>query len=86
MSDFNNFNDTFNGQPPSVIEPTILIDQLSGAEIFIGTSINGKDTSAAIWKIKKIMLDGTVWNFQFPNGDQSYSFVWDDRISGYTYE
>jgi hypothetical protein len=86
MGDFNNFNDNFNGQPPTVIEPTTLIDQVSGAEIYIGVSLNGNNPSAAIWRIKKIVLDITVWKFQYPNGDQSYSFVWDDRISGYTYQ
>jgi hypothetical protein len=86
MSDFNNFNDSYNGQPPAAIEPIMLVDQFSPGEIYIGISVNGNDGAAPVWKIKKILLDGTVWKFQFPNGDQSYSFVWDDRISGYTYQ
>ena len=67
-------------------EPVTLIDEVSGDEFYIGVSNNGKNTSKPIWKIKKIWKDGTVWNVGFPDGDQSFKYVWDDRDSAYTYE
>jgi hypothetical protein len=66
------------------IEPSTLIDEASSEEFYIGTSQSSRNTSKAIWRIKKIWKDGTIWKVEFPNGDQSFKFVWDDR-SGYTY-
>jgi hypothetical protein len=68
------------------IDPATLIDEASSEEFYIGTSQNGKNTARAIWRIKKIWKDGTIWKVEFPNGDQSFKFVWDDRISGYAYQ
>ena len=79
------FGTDFNIQSFS-IEPFTLIDEVSGEEFYIGVSINGRNTSKAIWKIKKIWKDGTMWRIEFPNGDQSYKYVWDDRITEYTYQ
>ena len=35
------------------------------------------------WKIKKIWKDGSIWNVGFPDGDQMFSYVWDERASSY---
>ena len=59
MGDFNNFNDSFNEQPPYLIEPVTLVDQVSSTEFYIGISNNGSDTSRPIWRIKKIWQDNT---------------------------
>jgi len=67
------------------IEPITLIDEVSGEEFYIGISNNGRDTSRSIWRIKKIWKDGTTWRIEFPDGDQSYKYIWNDRITGYTY-
>ena len=81
MTDFNtDLNIQFGN-----IEPITLIDEQSSEEYYIGVSTNGRDTSKPNWRIKKIWRDGTVWKIQFPDGDQSYLYVWDNRISGYTY-
>jgi len=68
------------------IEPFSLIDEKSSELFYIGISKDGRNTSAANWRIKKIWKDGTIWRVQFPDGDQSYSYVWDSRIGVYTYE
>jgi len=78
------FNTDSNVQSPN-IEPITLIDEVSSEEFYIGTSINGGNTSKATWRIKKIWKDVTVWKVEFPDGDQSYNYVWDDRISTYIY-
>jgi len=66
------------------IEPYILVDELSATEIYLGTSKSFSDPSKSNWKIKRIIKIGSVWKFQFPNGDQGFNFVWDDRLL-YTY-
>lgn len=76
MSDFNNINDN-----PIRYDSTesMLVDEVSSTEFYIGTTNKNKDTSAEVWRIKKIWKDGNVWNFGFPNGDQSYTFIWSAR-------
>lgn len=66
------------------IEPYILVDEPSTTEIYVGTSKSFSDQSKSNWKIKRIIKIGSVWKFQFPDGDQDFNFVWDDRFS-YTY-
>jgi len=66
------------------IEPYVIIDELSSSEIYIGISKSFSDPARANWRIKRIQKIGNVWKFQFPNGDQNFKFIWDDRIS-YTY-
>jgi len=79
------FNTDFNVQSFN-IEPVTLIDEVSSNEFYIGISQNGRNTSKANWRIKKIWKDGTIWKVEFPSGDQSYKYVWDERASSYTYE
>ena len=67
------------------IEPITLIDEVTSELFYIGVSKNGRNINASNWKIKKIWKDGTIWRVQFPDGDQSYSYIWDDRIGVYTY-
>lgn len=66
------------------IESIFLADQIAPDLIYLGTSKNGRETGKSNWRIKKVWLDGTIWRSEFPNGDQSYAFVWDNR-AGYTY-
>ena len=81
MSDFNNFNN--NNPVPN--QPTQLVDEMSSTEYYIGISVNGNNPLSPIWNIKKIWKNGTVWFTEYPNGDQSSSFIWNNR-SGYTYK
>ena len=80
MADFKNMNDGVQYN----FNPATLIDEVSSDEIYIGNSSGGKDGNASNWLIKKIWKDGTIWNIGFPNGDQSFKFIWNDRAS-YTY-
>lgn len=66
------------------IEPYVLIDELSGDEIYVGTSISFNDKGSNVWKIKRIIKLGTVWHIQFPNGNRDFIFSWDNRLT-YTY-
>lgn len=64
------------------IEPPVLIDETSATEYYIGTSINDRNMGRPYWKIKRIWKIGNVWKSGFPNGNQDFKFIWDDR---YTY-
>ena len=62
-----------------------LIDEVSETEIYIGISKQGNSTDKPIWQINKMLKSGTVWNTSlFPNADQNFSFIWDNRTT-YTY-
>ena len=63
------------------IEPYKYIDELSSTEFYIGTSKSSNNASASNWRIKRIWQVGTVWKTGFPNGDQNFSFKWDDRLT-----
>ena len=66
------------------IERPMLVDEVSKTEFYIGTSKNTKLTTEANWRIKRIWQVGSVWYFGFPDGDQNFSWVWEDRDT-YTY-
>jgi hypothetical protein len=66
------------------IDPVMLVDEVSSIEYYIGVSRNFSDTSRANWQIKKIWKDGSVWKFEFPDGNQNFVHIWDSRFL-YTY-
>ena len=69
------------------IDPIKLVDVVSSTIIFIGISSDTKNTAKAIWRIQKISQVGTVWSFEYPDGDQNFTYVWDNRNNGtYTYQ
>jgi hypothetical protein len=62
-----------------------LIDDVSETEIYIGVSKQGNLINKPVWQINKLEKIGTVWNTSlFPNGNQDFVFIWDNRTS-YTY-
>lgn len=78
-----NFNENSINYTP--IMPNTIIDEVSSEEYYIGKSINGKTTTASVWQIEKISKNGTIWNFEFPEGSQEYKFAWSERAT-YTYK
>jgi len=78
------FNTDMNLQFPD-FQPIELIHEAGATEFYFGLSNNGNDTSKPIWQIKKISKSGDVWaTALFPDGNQMFSFIWDERLS-YTY-
>ena len=61
------------------IEPYLLVDEVSTIEYYIGVSKSFPDPGLPNWRIKRILKIGNVWRFQYPNGDQNFIFIWDDR-------
>jgi len=58
----------------------------SNNPIYIGYASPGTSKSSKKWKIKKLTFDASnnPTDIQYPNGDSSFSFSWNDRAS-YTY-
>ena len=61
------------------IEPTILIDEASTIDFYIGVSNSFSDPAQPNWRIKRIYKVGNVWKQGYPDGDQHFIFVWDLR-------
>jgi hypothetical protein len=82
MSDFNNFYEN-----PKIynLEPYVLIDGLTGNTRYTGISLISGIINKPTWRIKKEWIVGNIQYMGFPNGDQSYDFVWSGRTS-YTYK
>jgi len=78
------FNDEIDVQSHK-IEAILLVYEASSTEYYIGTSRNDKDTGRPYWRIKRVIKIGNEWNFQFPNGDQSFKYVWQDKFT-YVYQ
>jgi hypothetical protein len=66
------------------IEPVVLVDELSSTEFYIGTSRSFGDVQTSNWKIKKIYKSGSVWKTGYPDGDQGFTYIWNDRLT-YSY-
>lgn len=62
----------------------MLIDELSDTEVYIGYSQENSRSDKEQWRIRRIWQVGSVWYFGFPDGEQEFKFVWDDRLT-YTY-
>ena len=80
MADFQNLDN----YPLNQVEPTMIIDEVSASEFYIGTSVQGNITANAVWKIKRIWKIGNLWYVGYPTGDQRFNYIWDDRV-GYAY-
>ena len=66
------------------IDQIMLVDELSSTEYYVGWSLNTSDPGASYWRIKRIWKVGSVWKFEFPDGNQDYKWEWDERLS-YSY-
>ena len=66
------------------IEPYVLVDQVSTTDFYIGTSRSFSDPSKANWRIKRVYQVGSVWKIGYPDGNQDFTFIWDNRYL-YTY-
>lgn len=81
MGQFDNPNTDFSVDSYKV-EPITLVQEFSSTEYYIGVSRNGWDTSKAHWQIRRILKTGSTWAVTlYPDGDQSFKYIWDDRLS-----
>ena len=60
------------------------IDDASSTVTYFGKAVRGSSTSSAVWQIYRISVGGTVTSFEWADGDDSFTKVWDNRAS-YSY-
>lgn len=61
------------------------IDMVTDELIYLGWAEYGSSESDQVWKIRKIILQGTVWKQLYANGEQTFVNSWTDR-SIYNYK
>ena len=62
-------------------DPYMIVDE-ADTIIYIGTSINGRDETAATWRIKKILTTGNIIQVSlFPEGSQAFEYAWSLRAT-----
>lgn len=60
---------------------TMLLDEVSSTVSYLGYSPLGAATSTDNWKIKRILVSGTLTSTQFADGNENYDNIWDNRAS-----
>jgi hypothetical protein len=66
------------------IEPYVFTTDISGVTKYTGTSSGSANPNAPVWKIKKEWKIGNTWYMGFPNGKQTFEFIW-NSVTTYTY-
>jgi len=60
---------------------TVLLDETEGGVTYVGKASPSSPTSAAVWQIKKLETNGTVFSVLFAGGSDNFNNVWDNRTS-----
>jgi hypothetical protein len=64
---------------------TQITDETDPSNVYIGFAAAGSATSAAVWRIMKISIVGSITTKAFADGDIKFDNVWDDRTTEYSY-
>lgn len=67
------------GEIPVNKESYVLTDVVDSDEIYVGTSQRGYKPDVECWRIKKLWKEDTIWYMGFPDANQSFAFIWDER-------
>lgn len=57
------------------------LDQVDANTMYVGEALPGTGTAEAAWRIRKILIAGTVTSILYANGDSSFGVAWDSRES-----
>ena len=60
------------------------VDEVSSAITYIGNAAHGSNVGSAVWRIKKIVLVGTVTTISFADSVDTFTKIWNSR-TGYSY-
>lgn len=60
---------------------SIKVDEVNSSTTYIGESAITISTAAPFWRIRKILVTGTVSSVLWADGDEDFDNVWDDRVS-----
>ena len=58
-----------------------IIDEESSTVTYIGEAAPGTATSSPAWRIKKIIVNGTVTEIKYADANTLYDNIWDNRAS-----
>lgn len=58
-----------------------LIDEVDASNTYVGYATVGASTGSSVWKIKKIVVSGTVTSVLYADGDSNYDNSWNSRAS-----
>lgn len=59
----------------------IAVDEASATVTYVGEASTGAALSAALWRIKRITVSGTVTIIEWANGNGNFTNVWNNRAS-----
>jgi hypothetical protein len=59
----------------------VLVDEPDSSTAYVGEAALGSATSAAVWRIKRISVSGTVTTITWADGNENFDNVWDNRAS-----
>jgi len=66
----------------TIIGPlAIQLDQVGASPTYLGEAQPGTITSAASWRIRKIVENGPDVTITWADGDEDFDNIWDDRLS-----
>lgn len=68
------------GNPISTTSKTI-IDEASATITYIGEADLGSATSAAVWRIKRISVAGSITTIEFADSNANFDNIWDNRAA-----
>ena len=63
------------------VELTLRLDDVGGGTTYVGEAIPSTLTSAALWRIKRLVETGPDIEILWADGDANFNNVWDDRVS-----
>lgn len=58
-----------------------MVDVASSTVTYLGSAAAGSATSAAVWKIKKVLVASTITTISFASGSTAFDQIWDNRAS-----
>jgi predicted ribonuclease YlaK len=58
-----------------------LVDESSATLTYVGEAATGTTLSAALWRIKRITVSGTITTIEWANGNGSFANIWNNRAS-----
>lgn len=68
-------------QVASTVQYKVLLDDDGAGTIFIGEAQPGTLTSAASWRIKKIVESGAITTIGWADGNSNFDNIWNSRAS-----
>lgn len=60
---------------------SLRVDQADTDTLYVGESPIGSLESNAVWRIKRVLTNGTITTLSWADGNQYFDNVWDNRLT-----